>query len=508
MAWSKLILFVLLLSLKCVEQAEIQCSGSFSANNNTNLCYYYKSNMLSWSDAYNQCLTKTVDGLLIQIFSEEQFLLLQQTNINDKSIFWIGANNFASFRDSKWHWLDGSVVDDSTVTWCPNSTYETAIGTYCAAYDSRLQCVNNYLCSSLFSAPCVSGANGINRQAKGNIIAKQTSDSLCTSSFGGTYANWWTYSVLLINWFLLFSFVLYLFNRFAPDKNTIAITAAILLLSLLMIIVFAALWGVQYQNIIQIPLVNVIIGCLAGFFLLIVVLIILNDRTRVQRLTTCRIVLGIVIIFEAFLMLGLILCIAYCSGYITLASTSLEKDVTASLLASLIAAISVLLNSGILYLLENPAYDRNLTVRPVTTNIVAITTQTAAASAHGHPPPLHQSNNNALTTAQRPTNISPVKKVEHTDRATSPVDDRILQEFYSDRPKDVHQYSLEGRQYVVFEGATFTDIDTYRKELTEAMLLQEPDGLHEAIKHAKGSIHASTLEEEIGQAENLASKLN
>lgn len=95
----------------------------------------------------------------------------------------------------------------------------------------------------------------------------------------------------------------------------------------------------------------------------------------------------------------------------------------------------------------------------MTTNIVAITTETAPA----HPPSLRQTNSNALTTAQRPANISPVKKVEHTDRATSPVDDRILQEFYTDQPKDVHQYNVEGRQYVVFEGATFVDIDTYRK---------------------------------------------
>ena len=34
------------------------------------------------------------------------------------------------------------------------------------------------------------------------------------------------------------------------------------------------------QDIIQIPLVNVIIGCLAGFLLLIVLFILLNDRTR------------------------------------------------------------------------------------------------------------------------------------------------------------------------------------------------------------------------------------
>ena len=57
--------------------------------------------------------------------------------------------------DYKWHWLDGTMVDNSAITWCSNSTYETAIGTHCAAYDTNLQCVNNYLCSTLLPAPCV-----------------------------------------------------------------------------------------------------------------------------------------------------------------------------------------------------------------------------------------------------------------------------------------------------------------------------------------------------------------
>jgi hypothetical protein len=42
------------------------------------------------------------------------------------------------------------------ITWCESSTYETAIGAYCAAYDSTLKCVNNYLCNTQLPAPCVS----------------------------------------------------------------------------------------------------------------------------------------------------------------------------------------------------------------------------------------------------------------------------------------------------------------------------------------------------------------
>jgi len=39
------------------------------------------------------------------------------------------------------------------------------------------------------------------------------------------------------------------------------------------------------------------------------------------------------------------------------------------------------------------------------------------------------------------------------------------------------------------------------------MLIQESQGLREAIDHAKGSIHASELADEIHQAQSLATKL-
>jgi hypothetical protein len=74
-----------------------------------------------------------------------------------------------------------------------------------------------------------------------------------------------------------------------------------------------------------------------------------------------------------------------------------------------------------------------------------------------HPRPSAPPNNH------RPTLVASVKKHEQINRATSPVDERILNEFYGDPPKDVHQYRLEGRQYVVYEGANLTDIESYRK---------------------------------------------
>jgi len=90
----------------------------------------------------------------------------------------------------------------------------------------------------------------------------------------------------------------------------------------------------------------------------------------------------------------------------------------------------------------------------------------------------------------------------------------------------MHEYQLDGRQYIVYEGKTFTDVDTYRKgkymtnrffyllfhviflDLTEAMLLQEPQGLREAIARAKSSPHASTLADEIRQAEGVLARLD
>ena len=76
----------------------IQCSTSFDTGNDSNLCYYYKKRSLSWSDSYNQCLTRTFDGILIQIFSTEQFNFIKTANIDQTSSYWIGANNFGSCK--------------------------------------------------------------------------------------------------------------------------------------------------------------------------------------------------------------------------------------------------------------------------------------------------------------------------------------------------------------------------------------------------------------------------
>ena len=78
-------------------------------------------------------------------------------------------------------------------------------------------------------------------------------------------------------------------------------------------------------------------------------------------------------------------------------------------------------------------------------------------------PVRHQSQTNfqASNTRMNPTPVT--KKTEQIERATSPVDQRILNEFYADQPKDMHSYNLDGRQYVVYEVKSFTDIETHQK---------------------------------------------
>ena len=146
--------------------------------------------------------------------------------------------------DPGWHWLDGSPVNNQVIQWCANSTYETAIGAYCAAYDSQSHCVTNYLCQTLLPAPCVSSKT-FSPSNSARALASRATTGLCDSTSGNSYGNWWTYTVLLLNWFILFCFFLYLCNRLLLDKNTLLISAMLALLSFIIILIFAILWGVQ-----------------------------------------------------------------------------------------------------------------------------------------------------------------------------------------------------------------------------------------------------------------------
>jgi len=105
------------------------------------------------------------------------------------------------------------------------------------------------------------------------------------------------------------------------------------------------------------------------------------------------------------------------------------------------------------YFLENVGQDRVHVTRstnPNPTNTVPLTTTQTIVPRRGQ----NINGGNAPVEARRHDQI---------ERATSPVDERILNEFYTDRPKEMHQYHLEGRQYVVYEGKTFGDLDPFRK---------------------------------------------
>jgi hypothetical protein len=81
----------------------------------------------------------------------------------------------------------------------------------------------------------------------------------------------------------------------------------------------------------------------------------------------------------------------------------------------------------------------------------------------------HVNNNRTVTTS----NASPLppRRLGKIERATSPVDARVLKEFYADRPKDMHTYQIEGRQYYVYEGKKLTELDEFRQgEMTTMML--------------------------------------
>lgn len=88
--------------------------------------------------------------------------------------------------------------------------------------------------------------NFVGRQGKAGLTSRAvTSTGVCTNSYGGAYANWWTYSMLLLNWFVLFCFVPYVINRFNLSKILVVIIIAMMILSFIFVIIFAVLWGVQ-----------------------------------------------------------------------------------------------------------------------------------------------------------------------------------------------------------------------------------------------------------------------
>lgn len=144
-------------------------------------------------------------------------------------------------------------------------------------------------------------------------------------------------------------------------------------------------------------------------------------------------------------------------------SLSLLSDIIAAILASITPAMSIVLFTAVLYLIgrKDPAFPFRYT-EPL-------------LLGHPNDDRLRSSRSNTVTNQPATTNqrevirpagqkaILPVSNSDKIERATSPVDARILEEFYTDRPREMHSYQLNGRRYVVFEGRTLSEQDSLRR---------------------------------------------
>uniref|UniRef100_A0A673L6Y0 C-type lectin domain-containing protein n=1 Tax=Sinocyclocheilus rhinocerous TaxID=307959 RepID=A0A673L6Y0_9TELE len=64
-------------------------------------CYFFSSDMKSWHDALEDCVSKASNLMSIQ-------------DIHDSSIFWIGLNDVAS--EGNWEWSDGTSLKTPTLS--------------------------------------------------------------------------------------------------------------------------------------------------------------------------------------------------------------------------------------------------------------------------------------------------------------------------------------------------------------------------------------------------------
>lgn len=83
--------------------------------------------------------------------------------------------------------------------------------------------------------------------SKSILLPRQTSSGTCGTVYAGSYGSWWTYAMLLLNWFALFCFVNYLTYRLLMNKRTAYVMIALGVLSLISIIAFAVLWALQCE---------------------------------------------------------------------------------------------------------------------------------------------------------------------------------------------------------------------------------------------------------------------
>ena len=310
----------------------------------------------------------------------------------------------------------------------------------------------------------------------------------------------------------------------------------------------------------------VVIGSVAGLIFLIVILILVSNRNRgkieiyfrerkrlirlVRRWKICMIVTIVTIIIQSLLMLGLVLCIAHCSGFISLTSTAIDKgresyfpyrplidlwiiilDVIAALIASIIAAISIMFFNVINYLLGRRHFHSIFS-----TITMLFSGYIGQDRVHaGGPIPV---NSSVLIKTKHKglffIDCSLITKVSR--RAT----ERIMIELNVRLRLLIHVSSMNSilislnpcininwkadnmlsMKAIIFLMLNLIDevqrrekkspnvsIDLLFIDLTQAMLSQEPHNLETAIARVKASNHSEALADEINQAENLLNQL-
>lgn len=235
-------------------------------NEHGEFCYRYDRIPQNWLTAYQQCSIESSNSALVQLSSIDQWNSIMSAHIDSPVSVWVGAQNFAIGKisvstceiafhlphlDNLWRWIDGSFVDQSIVKWCSRDiTIPSRNKIRCAAFNSTSKCLQALDCNELLPAICTPTAQHqesapIVRSAR---VARQTSTSICPNSYTGAYANWWSNSMLLLNWFILFSFVNHLTGRVKFNKRVLISVIVMVVVAFAMIICFTVFWGIQCKQ--------------------------------------------------------------------------------------------------------------------------------------------------------------------------------------------------------------------------------------------------------------------
>uniref|UniRef100_A0A672LRA8 C-type lectin domain-containing protein n=1 Tax=Sinocyclocheilus grahami TaxID=75366 RepID=A0A672LRA8_SINGR len=84
----------------CFLQGFSQCEEGWRSYDER--CYFFSSDMKSWHDALEDCVSKASNLMSIQDIHERTWVRTQISS----SIFWIGLNDVAS--EGNWEWSDGT----------------------------------------------------------------------------------------------------------------------------------------------------------------------------------------------------------------------------------------------------------------------------------------------------------------------------------------------------------------------------------------------------------------